>query len=970
MAEALVDLPAAPVDPVSDRVWVVAVGASAGGLESLERFFSAVQGRTHAAFVVIQHLAPDHRSMMPELLARHAHLPVREAVAGDVLEADHIYLMPPGIVMTLEHERLVFAPRPLHGIALPIDAFFRSLAGEGAARSIGIVLSGSGSDGAAGAAALRAAGGYAMAQAPDTARFDSMPRSLMAATSVDAVMPPEGLAAQVLALTQGRAGRLGDGALIQDTHARTALQRLFDALMQHAGIDFSSYKLPTLMRRIERRMNAASAQTLIDYADIVEASADEREALRSELLIPVTGFFRDPAAFDALGLVLQDLLRQHPLDRPLRLWSAGCATGEEAYSLAILAMEACAAVNRWPGFKVFATDVDQRFLGIGSAGNYPAGAAETLTPSRLAQWFLRQDERLQVKPELRQSVLFARHNLLEDAPFTHMDVVVCRNTLIYFQAEAQDRVMRRLQYALTQKALLFLGSSESLGNLQPDFQALDAAHKIYRLVRPVLTSLAVREGFGRSTVALRGRSQPVAAGTPPVQPLVELACTQLVQAYAPLSLLISGQRRLLHAWGPTQRFLRVPEGEARLDAVHLLPPQIGAVASHAMHAAQRKGAEHRSPPLITELDGETLTLQIVARPLAGQEPDGDCLLLSVETVGTGTVSPEAPLSAAEVDRLSALEQELEEARASLRKGMQELETTNEELQATNEELMSSNEERQSTNEELQSVNEELYTVNAEYNAKLDAVSALNADLDGMSQSTGIATLFVDQQLQLLRFTPEAALLFRLRPSDLGRDIGSFSNPLNYPELLDDLRRALAGEAQSEREVFGPAGQLYLARVVGYGDRPGGMRRAVISLIDVSRLRDIQRLQAVIDSFPAHVAVLDVHGTIRQVNHAWMEFARCNGAASDAQVGVGANYLSVLAHSPTSDALDVLRGLQQVLSGQQRAYRVTYPCRTQDEDHWWVMHATALTGSERGAVVAHVDITPWHGMVQGPGTADA
>jgi two-component system CheB/CheR fusion protein len=968
-------LPAAAGLPAAglEQPWLVALGASAGGLEALQRFFGALAPPTQAAFVVIQHLSPDHRSMMSELLARHTTLPVREAVAGESLEVDHIYLMPAGVLMTIEQEHLVFTPRPLRGVSLPIDLFFRSLAGASAERCIGLVLSGSGSDGASGAAALRAAGGYVMAQSPESARFDSMPRSVVTATGVDAVLPPEELADRVLGLTQGRAGRLASGELAASPLVKPALQRLFDCLMQHAGVDFSHYKLPTMMRRIERRMAVLGCASVSDYADRVEVLPDECEALRRELLIPVTSFFRDEPAFAALRAPLQALVRELPAGQSLRLWSAGCATGEEAYSLAIAALEACAAVQRWPGIKVYATDVDPGVLAVGAAGSYPAGSADHLTPERQAQWFNPQEARLVVKPELRQMVLFARHNLLEDAPFTRMDVVVCRNTLIYFQADAQERVMRRLQYALHQQGLLFLGSSESLGALQADFQALDSANKIYRLVRPVLTALAVRDGFGRSSVSLRGRN-PVRSPGPAEGPrLVDGAVRQLVQAYAPLTLLVTAQRQLLHAWGPTQHFLRMPEGEPQLDVIRLLPPRLGAVASHALHVALRARTPHTTPLLQLEIDGRMRQLRLVARPLAGEETQEPCVLLSIEDHADGGGAPgEAPLSTQEIDRLGELERELAEVRTSLQTSIEELEAANEELQATNEELMSSNEELQSTNEELQSVNEELYTVNAEYNAKLDAVSALNADLDGMSQATGIATLFIDAQQQLVRFTPEAAALFRLRPSDIGRPIGNFSNPLDYPDLLADLRSVLAGGAAVEREVPGPGGSGYLARVLGYGERAGVPRRAVLSLIDVSRLRDARRLQAVIDSLPEHVAVLDVHGTVRQVNHAWHSFAAQNDGATAGHgsgasqaggpAGVGANYLAVLARATTPDALEVLRGLQQVLSGRCEHYRVTYPCHSPSEQRWFVMNAAALRGSEQGAVVSHFDITPWHALM--------
>ncbi|MBL8330080.1 MAG: PAS domain-containing protein [Rubrivivax sp.] len=969
-------LPVAPTAAPGPRghPWVIAVGASAGGLEALQRFFGAVQPPTQAAFVVIQHLAPDHRSMMAELLARHTQVPVREAVAGESLEADHIYLMPPGVLMTLEEEHLVFAPRPLQGVSLPVDQFFRSLARSLPERSIGVVLSGSGSDGASGAAALRASGGYVLAQDPATARFDSMPRSAMASTAVDAVLPPEGLAQRAVSLSSGNAARLPGGELVSGTSVKPALQTIFETLRTRAGVDFSQYKLPTVMRRIERRMAVLGCASVSDYALQVESTAEESELLRRELLIPVTGFFRDPLAFEALGLHLKLLLRQQRAQQPLRIWCAGCATGEEAYSLAIVAMEACHEAQNWPGIKVFATDIDPRFLGVASAGAYPVGAAETLTPARLGQHFLLSEERLTVRPELRQSVLFARHNLLEDAPFTKMDVVVCRNTLIYFQAEAQERVMRRLQFALVPGGLLFLGGSESLGALQPDFQVIDQSNKLFRLVRPVLTTLAVRDGFGTSRATSRnapGALQAAYAAQPPS--MVDEGLRSLVQAYVPLTLLVSPSRQLLHAWGPTERYLRVPAGQANLDALRLLPPRLAGVVGYAITQALQQRQTVQATPVALDDDDASLWVQVVVRPLPGDEKLEPCLLVTFEErrVSAQDAPQERPLLAADLDRLAALERELAESRATLQSNIEELEAANEELQATNEELMSSNEELQSTNEELQSVNEELFTVNAEYNAKLDQVNALHADLEGMSQATGIATVFVSDSLALLRFTPEAALLFRLRVSDIGRSLTDFNPQIDYPGLIEDLRAALDGLHPREREVSGPGSTRFLVRVIGYGDRSLGTRRAVLSVIDVSRLHDARRLQALIDSLPEHVALLNEQGTIVQVNQAWSGFARDNGA-SDASVGPGVNYLAVLARSTNPDAADILRGVQRVLAGTQDALRLTYPCHAPDRKRWFVMHvsplraasAAGLRSSEPGAVVTHLEITPWWSDAQG------
>lgn len=965
-------MPTQPPTPDEDALppppWVVAVGASAGGLEALQAFFADIGPGSQAAFVVIQHLSPDHRSMMSELLGRHCALPVREAVAGERLLPDRIHLMPAGVLMTVQDEHLHFQPRPVHGVSLPIDGFLMSLADTIPARSIAVVLSGTGSDGAAGAAALHAAGGHVMVQAPGTAKFDSMPRSVAAATQVDVSLPPQDLARRVLALTRGDAPSSTSGEVLEATRIKPALQAIFDTLRQACGVDFGQYKPATVLRRIERRLAALDCASPTDYAAIVMASPDECEALRRELLIPVTGFFRDPAAFESLGQVLQGLLQQQPLHQPLRLWCAGCATGEEAYSLAITALQACHAVGRWPGIKVFATDIDDRVLTAAGTGSYPVAAADALGEDHVAAYFNRQGDRLVVKPELRQMVLFARHNLLEDPPFTKLDLVACRNTLIYLQVDAQERVLRRLQYALNPAGLLLLGSSESLGALQADFSVVDAHHKIYRIARPVLHTLSMQRPGNWSGRAAPSRSRGATALMAAQQPpsLVEQGQMLLAQAYMPVSLLVNAQRQLLHAWGATERFLRLPPGQVQLDVVRLLPANLGAAVANAISQSVRERRPYQSPAIAVDLPDGAGRVRVVSRPLPGDETGADpFVVVSLEPVpgvDTAAVAPRPP-GAVDHDRVDALERDLADTRATLQANIHDLETTNEELQVANEELMSSNEELQSANEELQSLNEELYTVNAEYNAKLDLVNALNADLDGMSRATGIATLFVDAALRLVRFTPEATLLFRLRPDDTGRSITDFSCQLEYPELATDLQRALDRTTPVERELMGPGGARYLARVLGYGDAAAGRRRAVLSLIDVSRLHDAQRLQRLLDALPEHVAMLDGKGQIQQVNRAWSLFAHANTPPPhDAAVGIGVNYLEVLARATTADAGDVLRGVQQVLAGVLPHFRVVYPCHSPTERRWFAMTASPLLASPdrlpQGAVITHVNITPW------------
>lgn len=950
------------ISVASAHLWVVVVGASAGGLDALQRFFSKLRKPSNAAFVVVQHLAPDHRSLMADLLGPHCALDVKEGVDGQLLLPDQVYLMPSGVMLSIDDGHLRFEPRPFKGLSLPINRVLESLAAHNAGQTVAVVLSGSGSDGSAGASELRRRGGFVLVQDPASAQFDSMPRSVIQSTQVDACQPPEGLAETVLAITQGRADRLAEEGLVHAPSARSALHRVFTAMLDRHGIDFSQYKLPTIMRRIERRMQAGGCTSLASYAELVESSSDECELLRRELLIPVTGFFRDPEAFEALLGELEHMIRQLPEQRGLRLWSAGCATGEEAYSLAILACEACERAGKWPAIKVFGTDVDPVVLETAASGVYPAELSHSLTPERLARHFNVTEQHLSVKPELRRLVLFTRHNLLEDPPFTRMDVVACRNTLIYLQASAQERVLLRLQYGLQQDGLLFLGSSESLGPLQPDFLSVHQSARIHRLIKRTLPPLGRLSPPGKMTTA--DLLHVVAHKTVPDQGrwLVDAAQQRLLQDQLPLSLLLSSQRVLMHAWGPADQFLRLQGGSPRLDAIGLLPDRVAAVASHAFHQVM-KGKAHAPQQFKAEVNGQMLNLRLDAQLIQHAASGTQAVLIMIHQLAAldaRSASDAALMSDAELDRLGDLEQELAETRLSLQTTIEDLEATNEELQATNEELMSTNEELQSTNEELQSVNEELYTVNAEFNLKLEALSSLNADLEGMALSTGTATIFVDHDLTLLRFTPEAAVLFRLRASDVGRRITDFHDPMDYPDFLLDVSRVLSGHPAVEREVAVKPEGLYRVRIVGCGDNLRGKHRAVISLIDISRTREAQQLQSVLNALAAHVAVLDVNGTIVQVNAAWQEFAALNGGTRD--VGVGTNYLAVLARSTSPGALDVLRGLQQVLGGQQTSYEVTYPCHSPDENRWFTMSATACKGMG-GAVVTHYNITPWHQHIE-------
>jgi two-component system, chemotaxis family, CheB/CheR fusion protein len=967
--------PEAP--PPDFKGFVVAIGASAGGLEALERLFAALPENTGAAFVVIQHLSPDHKSMMDNLLARYTAMPVRVATHDMPLQPNAVFLIPPAKSMRIAGDRLLLSPKPDHGLSLPIDVFFASMAEQCADRGIAVVLSGTGSDGSRGIPAVNAAGGFVFVQEPASAKFDGMPRSAVGTGLADVVAPATELAERLAAHLRSprqAALRLAGGAA--SPGVAEPLEGILELLLVHSGIDFHDYKPTTVLRRIERRMQVQRADSLLAYRDRLADLPEEQAALRRELLIPVTRFFRDAEVFEQLAdQVIEPLVQRDTLADSIRVWVACCATGEEAYSIAILFAEAFERLGRLRPVKIFATDVEQQYLDIAAAGHYPDTIAAEVSGQRLERWFIARDGGWTVRPEIRQMVIFARHNIVADPPFTRTDLATCRNALIYLQPGAQERTMRRLQYSLGAGGHLLLGPSESLGVLHRDFATLPGRGKIYRLLRHERRSQHFDGGSRHETSsqwrALRRR--PADAVLPAAQSSVARGERLLQRAYLPPSLLVGASRELLHVYGAAQDLLQIGEGQMSLDVLKLLPRELSWAAGLLLQAVAADGRPESSAPVLLG-DGERLRrVRLVARRVAEGEGVGSdsavgagggsgCTLLSFEPMD---MPSETPAHTAELDeeqrkRVETLERELDLTHESLQATIEELETANEELQATNEELMASNEELQSTNEELQSVNEELYTVNSEYQEKVDVLNSVNADLENVAKATATPTLFVDEQLRLLRFTPELMQLFKVREGDRGRSLEDFANLLEYPELFGDLRRTLAERVVTEREVRSRDGQWWLARIQPYAAPTPGSTKAVMSFVNVTSLKDSQRLQSVIDSLSEHLSVLDAQGNILLVNQAWRRFAADNGDPQLRHSGPGSNYLRVCASAALDDP-DARRahdGVSAVLAGRLPHFSLQYPCDSRGRRLWFLMHAAPVTDAGGGAVVSHVDITSW------------
>jgi two-component system CheB/CheR fusion protein len=963
-------LPHTEDTPTDAKFYVVAVGASAGGLDALERFFHGLPARSGAAYVVIQHLSPDHKSMMGNLLGRHTGMPVVTVEDGMEIKPDRVHLIPPASVMSVSRNQLRLSPKNPRGLTLPIDLFFTALAREFGKYAIGVVLSGTGSDGTRGAVAINDAGGLLLAQEPESAKFDGMPRSVIATGLVDGILPPEELGPRVMdhisQAPRPRIRQTDDGIT---TDRQSALEETMHLLQHQGGIDFRDYKPATVMRRIERRMQVRHVPDLENYARLLEGDRTELNALRRELLIPVTSFFRDPVAFEVLAQTAIDtIVKERGENQPIRIWVPGASTGEEAYSIAILFAEACARARRWPPLKLFATDVEQHNVDFGSAGVFSEAITTEVSPERLEQWFYKRGNHFVIKNEIRQNIVFARHNLLSDPPFTRMDLVSCRNLLIYFRSAAQDRALRRLQYALAPGGYLFLGSSETLAQLQTDFTAVNSKAKVFRILRHLalpldtgaaqLTRLAGAAPHHRRLTARDRRLTDAAA--------IEAGETVLLRSYAPTSLLLNASQELMHVFGDVSHYLRIGEGAVTLDLAKLLPPSLAPVAQALLHKTARGQEPLRSDVLSMQLpDGTTERLRLVARSVTLDQGDPH-LLLSFEPDATlvdngvrlGAAIETMNMDQEHAERVQTLERELAATRESLQATIEELETANEELQATNEELMASNEELQSSNEELQSVNEELYTVNAENQEKIEILNRLNADLDNMAKAAAIATIFVDANLLLTRFTPEATSLFKIRDGDIGRSIEDFTNLLDYPEFVEELKRTIAEGEMTQHEIRAVNGRLYLLRVLPYAVREHEARGAVATFVDVTVLRDAERMQAVLNSLPEHVALLDDDGEVKMINRAWREFA----ATHDASSGIEARYPEAWAGDAGFNARqesELRAGLEALISGDRDQFAMIYPYHGNDGTRWFAMHAAPILHGNGGVVVSHVDISQWY-----------
>jgi len=857
---------AAPIpEPVGFPV--VGIGASAGGLAAFESFFSGMPKDLDPgmAFVLVQHLAPDHKSILADLVRRYTRMQVFEVEDGMEVKVNCTYIIPPNRDMAFLNGHLqLLEPSAPRGQRLPIDYFFRSLAQDQHERAIGIILSGTGSDGTAGARAIKGEAGMVMVQRPESTEFDGMPRSALGTGLVDFELSPSEMMAQLTAYVARAFGTLPRLGGIVAPQTENSLKRIFVLLRAQTSHDFSQYKPSTIHRRIERRMAVHQIETLESYVKFLQQTPSEVEALFRDLLIGVTNFFRDPDAFTMLEQqVLPKLFADKPAGGVLRIWVPGCSTGEEAYSIAILMQERIEALKQSYTVQIFATDIDSRAIATARAGLYPASIAADITPSRLARFFTAEPDAsaYRIHKVIRDMLVFSEQDIIKDPPFSRLDLLSCRNLLIYLGPELQKKLIPLFHYALKPGGILFLGTSEGVGDFGDLFAVIDRKTKVYQRKQDFqgMQRLSVdRFSFLPPMTGLSSQQRPAGkAGAPAKLPLRELTEQALLQQIAPTGALVNEHGDVLYLHGRFGMYLELMSGETSVNNVLKMAHEgLRTALGSALHRAAVTHATVRVPGLQVKTREDLQRVNLSVRPVlasaavvSGDSMQAQLFLVILEEVpeplsGATLVGPATPLNGNEAgtqSQITALREELRAKDEYIQSTHEQLESSNEELKSSNEEMQSVNEELQSTNEELetskeelQSVNEELATVNNELQTKVIDLSRLNNDMNNLLAGTGIATVFVDHKLHILRFTPTASEILNLILTDVGRPVGHIvSNLRGYDSLVADVKSVLDTLSPKEAQVQTTQGKWFNLRIRPYRTLDNVIEEAVISFVDAT-----------------------------------------------------------------------------------------------------------------------------------------
>ena len=830
---------------------IIGIGASAGGLEAFELFFKSMSPDSGMAFVLVPHLDPGHASMLSEILQRNTPMPVLEAQDQVAVQPNHVYIIPPNRDLAIFHGTLQLSvPEQARGLRLPIDSFFRSLAEDQGERSICVILSGSGSDGTLGLRAIHGVGGISFVQEPSTAKYDGMPSSAVQSGLATYVMPVEKITEQ-LAIYVRTIAETGLPPAIPVTDAVSAMRRITMLLRSRTGNDFSLYKQSTIRRRIERRMGVHNLEDMDAYSRYLMENPAEVHILFKELLINVTSFFRDKEAFEALALdILPRLFKDKPENYIFRVWVPGCASGEEAYSLAMLFREQMDTSRHEFKLQIYATDIDEDSIVTARAGIYPANVAIDISPERQRRFFAKEETGFRIKKEIREMVIFAIQNVIKDPPFTRMDLISCRNLMIYLDAELQARVIPAFHYALKPEGVLFLSPSEGVGNFTDLFAPLDKKWKIYGAKSSLSSTRSlVAHRFAWTSDSTEKVTGDVAGKSEKIN-FAELTRRVLLQSFAPPSVITDESGNIVYVHGDTGKYLQPAQGQVSINVVDMAREGL----TLELRASIQNAAAHKRLVVVKNLpvrtNGGIHGIDLTVRPLIDPEATRQLLLISFQDSGhpvpekSGHVLSAPAKGAAK--RVEELEQDLAYTKENLHATIEEMQAANEELKSTNEELQSTNEELQSTNEELetskeelQSVNEEIVTVNAELQAKIEQLTSVQNDMKNLLENINIGTIFLDENLAIRRFTRDAAKVFRLVASDMGRPLADIRSVIPDVDLIPAAQAVLDSLIPREFQVRTTGSAWYQVRIIPYRTLENVIDGVVLTFSDITSLKAVE-----------------------------------------------------------------------------------------------------------------------------------
>ncbi len=887
---------------------IVGLGGSAGSLAPLQEFFRRVPPEPGLAFVVVLHLSPDHESSLAEILQRCTSMPVLQVSGRTKLALNRVYVIPPAKQLLMDDGHVILEEFERdRGKRTTIDLFFRTLAETHGASAVAIVLSGADADGSIGIKRIKERGGLTIAQAPDECEQASMPRAAIATGMIDWVLSAAEMPSRLMEF-RSNGQRLNVAKLVErtldvsteSTTGESALKDILGALRAHTGRDFTGYKRGTILRRIARRMQVNGASDLPAYHTLVRTSPAERKALLQDLLISVTNFFRDAAVFESLWTSLPELFKDKGPSHTVRVWVPGCATGEEAYSIAMLLCEYAAQLETPPQLQVFATDLDEQAVAVGRLGQYPESISADISEERLRHFFVKTKDHYRVTQRVREMVLFAVQDLLRDAPFSRIDLVSCRNLLIYFTRESQRRVFEIFHFALRPDGQLLLGTSESADDSGPLFEPV---HKKYRLYRRRIADRAGRlpnfAGPVSLTLALQAlekKTEKIMLPLPVGRPPPSLAAAdgagaesravsphelhlKLVERFAPPSLVVNHDNQVVHLSGKVGRFLQFPDGELQRDVLQLVHPMLRLELRTALFRAAEVAGEVEIPDVPVDFEGLRRLVDISVRSAPEMAPEY-LLVEFQEHESIPSPAPIPPRAVGSDDIVRSLERELTSVKQHLQVSREEhgstteeMRAANEELHAMNEELRSASEELETSREELQSINEELVTVNQDLKIKVDELARANSDTVNLMVATNVATVFLDHQLCVVRYTPSAVGLFHLIASDVGRPLADLRHRLEFDTVITDAEDVLKLLKPVERETRAADGRWFLARTTAYRTADDHVEGVVLTFVDISRVKAAEdalrtseaRFRGIVDQTAAGVCLADLAGTVSFAN---------------------------------------------------------------------------------------------------------